>query len=323
MNIRIPLENGFVSLPHSIIQSPGTLLKDKKDPLELKAGQKNIQNLLEGFKVKVDSPLSSRSNYFDFSTEMSSYRAKSICSSLDLPKKYSTELNFGPGKRKNLNDEMLTIIKNGKEILSRYRIDLIVSSDEKYLEEICNILKYLIPEICSFPTRFYYDLKINQIGIRTKEELKNCSSQSNSSFIIDFFDATEQNVQERLYKIILDHLLLIKPEIYKEWKDIEVKGRVVASESFIIIPTRLEDAFLELMKRGNYSFIQPKIVQLRILLSKHFPEEMSEEFFRKRSKEKKKLLKVQFSETQITWRKPSEEGKIVSRQQTKCFDLID
>jgi len=56
----------------------------------------------------------------------------------------------------------------------------------------------------------------------------------------------------------------------------------------------MEGVFMTLMKNLGYYSTRAKSANLRKLLTKYYPQEMSEEWFEKRKKQKKSLLRVSF-----------------------------
>jgi hypothetical protein len=292
MDLETSLDD-FVLIPASYIRSPGFLLKDKKDPMQVKANPKHMQNLLQIFKQTTDTTIGSFLPPLDLSIDHNdklSFLNESLSSPDDLSKLYTSENRSTPGKLKSSSDEILRIIKKAKEILSIYEVNLIINLNDQLHKEAANLLKYLVPEICSLPNCFFKKMQIKNFVI-CKEATRDFASPMDIFFPIIFLE-TKEKFQKRLYKIIFEHMVKGKPDLLKEWNKAESNDRE-SSES------QVEEIFMRLMKNTKQALIRPKIVRLKGLISKYYPELMSEQFFISEINEKKKILKVQFRSDQI------------------------
>jgi hypothetical protein len=299
MTQKISLENDVVSLPASFVKSPGFLLKDKKDPSDHKFNRKNIQRLLIEFKHKTDSSLGSEINspvltVGRSSVERSSLVSQSASSSSDVSTFFPSPITLTPEKAISLENEMPTIVQKAIDILLIYDIGLIVNLPEKNFEDVYQLLKYLLPEICTFETNFFKKLNIKHFVVHKEGDVMSLISQVDTSFCVDELN-TREKVLQRLFKIMFEHLVILRPSITKEWKDVEPGDIIDLLQSLLSAPSKMEEVFIMLMKNTNNAHIKPKTTKLREILRKNYPEIMSDEFFTMRAKEKKKMLKVHFT----------------------------
>jgi len=283
-------ESEFSTIAMSSIRSPGALLREKKNPQQTKLDSKNIELLLEIFKVRVEpvAKLSSTTPRSKKDGETSSHSKMTLVS---FSQKMDEDFAFpNPGKMKNLNDDMCRIIDLAKQILSFFgvRVEILVPSKDH--REVFNLLKCLVPEICLFPLSFWKLLKIKKLCIYKGDPSNIDLPSGEPALSLDLLN-TEEKIIQRLYKIIFNKILIAKPDLITSWK------RILSDEDGTVKPSflpELEENFMKLMKGNKYYLLNPQVDKLMKLLAQSFSEEITEEWFKNRNKERKKGIKIRF-----------------------------
>jgi len=279
-----------IIVPTTCIKKPGFL----KSVQCVSSSPCSLPNLLEEFKNKAELELErkdSKEEYLSLESIPKRQREPMDSISLNVQRYYSENAMMTPGKNKKLSDEKSGLILIAQKILTVFDIKLVAEVSSQKSKSIFNILKVLVPEIGLFSTQFFSDLKITEFVFVDGESSPTSSgSQAQATFDVKHLDSPVK-VLQRLYRVIFNSLLMTKPHIFNEWYEFDnQQGKVERSESL----TRLEETFMAIMNDLNRVSMKPRIQVLKVLLTRYCPE-ITEEWFRIRSLDKKKHTKVSFS----------------------------
>jgi len=201
-----------------------------------------------------------------------------------------------PGKLKDFSDGVNTLIQKAREILLNYDIYLHIDLPKRHSRESYDLLRVLVSDVCLFPFEFCQKLKIRELTICKGETSENSPPQSQigNYLFVDQLDG-QKKILERLYKIIIDHIIQLRPNLIQEWEKIQSKDINNYFEDSMDSRARLEDTFMALMKNVNPAIRKPKVKALRKLLIRNFPDTISREWFENKRTERRSLRKVKFN----------------------------
>ena len=268
-----------ISLPTSHITGPRSHLQTSISHSQVQTTHRFLQNKLSQFKEKMKFQENSI-NIKDSGTV--SVLINEARQAKDVIETNLLKERLGPGELKNSVEEDTNVIGLAKQILLTYSVKLRIRVENKRSSEVLNLLKYLVPEICSFSPGLFKKLGLTKIMIIDSDKENPAKTDKDISFCVNQLD-TVNKVHKRLYKLLLDHIISAKPDIFSE-----IETGAVGTKTEI-----LEATFYALMKKKQYILQTQKMNELKELLIKCYPEEMSEEWFEKRKKERQGL-RVQF-----------------------------
>jgi len=293
------LRNEQVALPTSKIRSPGAHLIHTTTQAKSSFSQELIQAKLSQFNEKVrekDSPMNQFSSHMRRRSCLTPKSGNQISSFMSF---HNISELMGPGQLKTVAEEIQDVLHLASQILSAYNLELSIRSENKQSSEVYNILKWLIPEICNFNEGFFKKLKIYNLIIYDDSKENGAESVPESGCIAIPMDSknTQEKIHHQFYKIILNHMVVLKPEISKEWLELDMRDSVESTNmTYSRVGGSLEDTFKALMKNKNYMVQKEQTNKLRDLLVKYYPEDLSEEWFNKKKDVKKQqFLQVQFN----------------------------
>jgi len=297
MNLELA-HNESVAVPASLIRNPGTHQKTSQENVKSQANKQTLSLKLQLFREQTGT----KSNVV--SEVLSTQKSNSLTPPKlghrlgDMVKQTSARSLVGPGKLKTVANEYQNAVHLAREILSIYNMSLSIQVSNRKAKEVYNVLKALIPEVCSFPEGFFRRIRLEKFTIYDDENGTSNTSIDDSiaSMRLESMESQEL-VHQKLYKIILDHIIAIKPEISGEWVD--TCETMHSAENIVIGSTRinsLEDTFKALMKNKMYA---GKTNTVKELLMRHFPEYINEEWFTKKREAKRQFLQVQFDNERL------------------------
>jgi len=289
-----PVLCDHVALPSSQIKGPGSILKNVNSlNHNTISRQQQIQKLLKEFKDMIttepeDGTLDTQGPRPRASSHI--FPELTINDTLVACPQMKRLINHL--RTKSSNDEVEFLVKKAIQILGLYKVELVVEVNEKYHDELYNILSYLIPEICLFPEGFIKKLDLQYLIICDKKNLSYLEKkyiESNTGYFVINEKTNEAQVYKELYKIIFHHMVKINTKITEEW------GNSVSLEtesSTLSTQADLETAYMYLMQNTNHVLFKDKTMKLAKILAKHFPDELTEDWFKTHSKEKRKSCRV-------------------------------
>jgi len=296
-----PVLCDHVSLPSSHIRAPGSLLKHANYKIRAEPLQEQIQRHLANFKKMLNDD-----------TEEgipNSWTLRPRAQSQYLPDLSDTDSRVNPEMKKIISlirakssvCEVEFLVKKASQIFTLYGIELVVEVTEKYYDELYKLLAHFVPELCLFPVEFLNKLEIKHLFICEKAQLKELSvkypKRTTAFFVLDSVE-TEAQVYRELYKIIFNQLIQIDEKLVEEW---ESCMSVEAASILLNAQDDLEAAYLCLMQNTNHALYKAKTEKLMKILSRKFPQDLSEEWFKNRKKEKKKQGKVRIGSSITTF----------------------
>lgn len=296
MNIEFALDEEHISFPASHIKGPGTRIKYTSSQAKIVIHQQHVQDLLGQFKEITHSKQHDTNEALGFVVRRPLPLSKSGHPLRDFLTAHPTSELVGPGKLMTVSDETNTLISKSKQILSEYHINFKILVDNKRLKEVCNVLRFLIPEICSFRVCFFKKLRMNELTIYDEENYNTSpfDPSFHSYLPLDLME-TQEKIHHRLYKAILEHILMLTPVLSQEWNESKILDNVPKTKKVFTPSDSLENTFVALMRSKHYVLLKEKIALLKDLLIKYYPEDMSEDWFIKKKNDKLKDVKVQFS----------------------------
>jgi len=267
------------NVPSSFIKAPGALFVTKKTPLDFSSSEDRIKSLFQEFKVHletVDQPTPSKLRREEFGFT----RQSNPCIVKFFTENTSDEI-LSPGRLMSSSSGLYGTLMKAKELLSMYGIELSVDSQSSNVKEMCSALNTLITEIQLFPFTFLKKIKIDQIIL---SKTGNCSFETLSENVLFLGSFENQDkILSKFYKTLLDNITKQNPQLMQEWEE----------KTGSPLPT-FEEVFIALMRNSNHALGKHERELLKELLVKHYPLEMSEDWFQNRKKEKKKMCKVRF-----------------------------
>jgi len=204
-------------------------------------------------------------------------------------------------RAKSSASEVEYLTKKATQILQLYGIELSVEVTEKCYDELYNVLAHFVPELCLFPVGFIRQLEIKHLIICEKSQLQEFKAKypqkTTAFFVLDSVE-TEAQVYKELYKILFNQLIQIDEKLVEEWESV----MNTEAASMILAPQEdLESAYFCLMQNTNHVLYKSKTEKLMKILARKFSQDLSEEWFKNRNKEKKKHCKVRIGSSITTF----------------------
>jgi len=277
----------YIGLPDSRIKSPGSLLKETN---KSETTQQQIQRLVKYFKLTTQPKLSA----VPLSLRKSPKRANSC--NTGQATNFTESLGFSSSRGSvdcvsvGSPIEDVLLLQKAIQILSLYGITLTLEVNKDKKDEVNNILRNLIPELGFFSETFIKKINLTEIVICDKEDLVQLQRKHsrNSSCFFTSNLQTQEEVQKQLQNNILNNIITSQSNIVEEW------GQSNSSQSGNL--EDLQNVYASLMENSNLALIKMRTDKLKTLLINYFPEEFSNEWFKNRNKEKKRVFRVQFNE---------------------------
>jgi len=282
----------YIGLPDSRIKSPGSLLKETN---KSESTQQQIQRLVKYFKITTQP----KGIPFNLNLRKSPKRANSC--NTGQATNFTESLGFssrGSVDCVSLNAspiEEVLLLQKAIQILSLYGITLTLQVNKEKKNEVNTILRHLVPELGFFSDRLIRKINLREIIICDQEDLVQLQRKNPKSGFFTSSLQSQEEIQRQLQCIILNNIITSQANIVEEWGQIRIEGEN-SSQSQDSDRIDLQNVYTSLMENSNLALIKLRTEKLKTLLINYFPEEFSNEWFKNRNKEKKRVFRVQFNE---------------------------
>jgi hypothetical protein len=281
----------YIGLPDSRIKSPGSLLKETN---KSESTQQQIQRLVKYFKITTQPKL------VPLNLRKSPKRANSC--NTGQATNFTEGLGFSSSRGSvdcvSLNTspiEEVLLLQKAIQILSLYGITLTLQINKDKKNEVNTILRHLVPELGFFSDSLIRKIDLREIIICDQEDLVQLQRKNPKSGFFTSNLYSQEEIQRQLQTIILNNIITSQANIVEEWGQIRIEGEN-SSQSQDSDLIDLQNVYGSLMENSNLALIKLRTEKLKTLLINYFPEEFSNEWFKNRNKEKKKVFRVQFNE---------------------------
>jgi len=284
-----------ITVPTTFIKNPGFLISSQNSSIREETLEP-LPDLLENFKTKSNLDIQNITDYHHKNGKQ--YRESiSISSAIQ---RYSEIPIAEPGRIKQFSEELSKLISIAQKVLSRYEIKLTVSVDvsSKHSKSILTVLRSLIPEVSYFSTEFFRDLEIKEFVLCEEEPSQPSQDGSSSTvgnnryyFPLKSIDCPLK-AQQRLFLIILNRLISLKPTLIQQWGVVTQQHAVLVHHLQSV--ESLQNTFVSLMNNFKKVITNENQKELIAVLEKNFPK-LSEQWFKNRIAEKRKNTKVTFN----------------------------